>query len=156
MYHKHYPLQKHITQTHHLLHHKQLPTPNPKRKNQQYCILFCVFFKNKSKCSPYTHRRTALEKKLEELRVSEDVRNQKRAELARKETEYIHERRVRLTGHSFDSIRVIGRGAFGEVYFLPPPTPFFSTLTLPSTSPFSHLSLFFLPLWPIPASPIPF
>eukprot|EP00026_Physarum_polycephalum_P006619 Phypoly_transcript_06669.p1 GENE.Phypoly_transcript_06669~~Phypoly_transcript_06669.p1 ORF type:complete len:550 (+),score=109.39 Phypoly_transcript_06669:62-1651(+) len=61
------------------------------------------------------NRRAALEKKLEELRLSEEVRNQKRHELARKETEYIHERRVRLTGHSFDSIRVIGRGAFGEV-----------------------------------------
>jgi serine/threonine protein kinase len=61
------------------------------------------------------NRRMALDLKLEELRVSEEVRNQKRNELARKETEYIHERRVRLTGHSFDSIRVIGRGAFGEV-----------------------------------------
>lgn len=61
------------------------------------------------------NRRAALERKLEELHFSEDVRNQKRRELAKKETEYIHERRVRLTGHSFDSIRVIGRGAFGEV-----------------------------------------
>lgn len=61
------------------------------------------------------NRRVALERKLEELHLSEEVRNQKRKELAKKETEYIHERRVRLTGHSFDSIRVIGRGAFGEV-----------------------------------------
>lgn len=61
------------------------------------------------------NRRVALERKLEELHLSDDVRNQKRRELAKKETEYIHERRVRLTGHSFDSIRVIGRGAFGEV-----------------------------------------
>lgn len=63
-------------------------------------------------------RRVALERKLEELHFSEEVRNQKRRELAKKETEYIHERRVRLTGHSFDSIRVIGRGAFGEVFLL--------------------------------------
>lgn len=60
-------------------------------------------------------RRTVLEKKMEELNLNQDTRNQKRRELDKRETEYIRSRRVRLTSHSFESIKVIGRGAFGEV-----------------------------------------
>lgn len=74
------------------------------------------FYKNLFKSlKERENRRVALERKLEELHLSDDVRNLKRRELDKKETDYIRDRRVRLTGHSFDSIRVIGRGAFGEV-----------------------------------------
>jgi len=36
-------------------------------------------------------------------------------ELAKKETEFIRFRRLRLTHNEFENIRLIGRGAFGEV-----------------------------------------
>ena len=38
-----------------------------------------------------------------------------RRELAKKETEFLRQRRIRLTGRSFESLKIIGRGAFGEV-----------------------------------------
>ncbi|KAF2072955.1 hypothetical protein CYY_005721 [Polysphondylium violaceum] len=60
-------------------------------------------------------RRIFLEKKMEELNLREEQRAIKRRELDKKETEYIKSRRIRLTGHSFESIKIIGRGAFGEV-----------------------------------------
>ncbi|KYQ94452.1 putative protein serine/threonine kinase [Tieghemostelium lacteum] len=60
-------------------------------------------------------RRGFLEKKMEELNLREEQRAMKRKELDKKETEYIKSRRIRLTGHSFDSVKIIGRGAFGEV-----------------------------------------
>ncbi|KAM9969870.1 hypothetical protein ACTFIW_007816 [Dictyostelium discoideum] len=60
-------------------------------------------------------RRCFLEKKMEELNLREEQKSVKRRELDKKETEYIKSRRIRLTGHSFESIRIIGRGAFGEV-----------------------------------------
>jgi len=60
-------------------------------------------------------RRIFLEKKMEELNLREEQRIIKRKELDKKETEYIKSRRIRLTGHSFESIKIIGRGAFGEV-----------------------------------------
>jgi serine/threonine protein kinase len=60
-------------------------------------------------------RRTTLERKMEELGLPEDLRNQKRRELDKRETEYIRLRRLRLTHHSFETIKIIGRGAFGEV-----------------------------------------
>lgn len=37
------------------------------------------------------------------------------SELAKKETEFIRFRRLRLTHNQFENIRLIGRGAFGEV-----------------------------------------
>lgn len=36
-------------------------------------------------------------------------------ELAKKETEFIRFRRLRLTHNEFENIKLIGRGAFGEV-----------------------------------------
>ncbi|EGC28962.1 hypothetical protein DICPUDRAFT_51572 [Dictyostelium purpureum] len=60
-------------------------------------------------------RRCFLEKKMEELNLREEQKAIKRRELDKKETEYIKSRRIRLTGHSFESLKIIGRGAFGEV-----------------------------------------
>jgi len=52
---------------------------------------------------------------MEELKIPDDAREHKRRELDRRETEYIRSRRVRLTNHAFESLKIIGRGAFGEV-----------------------------------------
>lgn len=60
-------------------------------------------------------RRKKLEAKLAEKKVSEDTRTQMRRELAKKENEFLRQRRIRLTGRSFESLKIIGRGAFGEV-----------------------------------------
>jgi hypothetical protein len=38
-----------------------------------------------------------------------------RRELEKKESEFLRQRRTRLSGKAFESIKVIGRGAFGEV-----------------------------------------
>ncbi|EGG25337.1 putative protein serine/threonine kinase [Cavenderia fasciculata] len=60
-------------------------------------------------------RRLYLEKKMEEANLKEEQKSIKRRELDKRETEYIKSRRIRLTGHSFESLKIIGRGAFGEV-----------------------------------------
>jgi hypothetical protein len=56
-----------------------------------------------------------LSDKMSRLNLSSDQIELKMRQLAEKETQYIRSRRVRLTGNTFESIRVIGRGAFGEV-----------------------------------------
>lgn len=56
---------------------------------------------------------------MKELNLSETKRDKLRKELEKKETDFIRIRRMRLTQHSFDTVAVIGRGAFGEV----PATP---------------------------------
>jgi hypothetical protein len=54
---------------------------------------------------------------LAEKKVSEETKSQMRKELAKKENEVLRQRRIRLTGRSFESLKIIGRGAFGEVHF---------------------------------------
>eukprot|EP00069_Balaena_mysticetus_P020642 bmy_12997T0 len=53
--------------------------------------------------SPYTHLDKSLKKKL------------RRSQHARKETEFLRLKRTRLGLDDFESLKVIGRGAFGEV-----------------------------------------
>lgn len=60
-------------------------------------------------------RRMALERKMQEHKLPDDQKSRFRKDLDKKETEFIRLRRVRLTGAAFESIKVIGRGAFGEV-----------------------------------------
>ena len=47
--------------------------------------------------------------------LSEDQKEAKRLEHAQKETEFLRLKRSRLGVDDFDPIKVIGRGAFGEV-----------------------------------------
>lgn len=60
-------------------------------------------------------RRRTLREKMARLNLTPEQVDAKMQQLAAKETQYIRSRRVRLTGNTFESIRVIGRGAFGEV-----------------------------------------
>lgn len=60
-------------------------------------------------------RLRALVERMARLGLSAAAQGDKLALLAEKETQYIRARRVRLTGNTFESICVIGRGAFGEV-----------------------------------------
>lgn len=56
-----------------------------------------------------------LEQKMNERALPPEKREDLLNELAKKETEFIRLRRLRLTKNQFESIRLIGRGAFGEV-----------------------------------------
>jgi serine/threonine protein kinase len=52
---------------------------------------------------------------MDKLSLREEQREAKLAQLARRETEHIRARRIRLAGSAFESIAIVGRGAFGEV-----------------------------------------
>jgi len=60
-------------------------------------------------------RRQQLERQLDERKVSEVDKKRYRDRLFQKETEFIRMRRVRMSADWFESIKLIGRGAFGEV-----------------------------------------
>jgi len=60
-------------------------------------------------------RRASLETRMATKGMDEKKKDKLRKELDKKETNYIRLRRVRLTTRAFDSIAIIGRGAFGEV-----------------------------------------
>lgn len=61
------------------------------------------------------NRRTTLENLMKERNLSDHQKEELLQELAKKETEFIRLRRLRLTQNEFESIKIIGRGAFGEV-----------------------------------------
>lgn len=63
--------------------------------------------------------------------LGQNERDSMLGELAKKETEFIRFRRLRLTHNEFENIKLIGRGAFGEVRsafrsFFPPLSYFFT------------------------------
>ena len=60
-------------------------------------------------------RRSLLEEKMSEKNLQQAERDTMLRELAKKETEFIRFRRLRLTHNEFENIKLIGRGAFGEV-----------------------------------------
>lgn len=65
---------------------------------------FCLFF-----------RRTELERKLETEPGSEERKHRQLAALGRKESQFLRLRRTRLGLDDFVTVKVIGKGAFGEV-----------------------------------------
>jgi len=50
-----------------------------------------------------------------EKRFPEAAREKYRNQLFQMESEFLRLRRVKLTGKAFESLKIIGRGAFGEV-----------------------------------------
>jgi protein-serine/threonine kinase len=60
-------------------------------------------------------RGIALEKKMEEMKLSDKKKDKMRKKLDQKETDFIRLRRLRLSTKAFESVAIIGRGAFGEV-----------------------------------------
>eukprot|EP01111_Echinosteliopsis_oligospora_P017939 TRINITY_DN7979_c0_g1_i1.p1 TRINITY_DN7979_c0_g1~~TRINITY_DN7979_c0_g1_i1.p1 ORF type:complete len:527 (-),score=118.88 TRINITY_DN7979_c0_g1_i1:93-1673(-) len=60
-------------------------------------------------------RRAILEKKMENMKLSLKEQHDLRKELDKKETEYMRFRRRRIDQSDFDTVKIIGRGAFGEV-----------------------------------------
>ncbi len=61
-------------------------------------------------------RSQILEQKMSSLKLSEEEKEKRRKALDKKETELLRLRRMRLSIKSFESVRIIGRGAFGEVH----------------------------------------
>ena len=60
-------------------------------------------------------RRLQLEKKMEQLQLAPAQKERYRKRLYQKESEYTRLQRVRISKNAFETIKVIGRGAFGEV-----------------------------------------
>ena len=54
---------------------------------------------------------------MDEQRLHEDEREDQRRRQATKETDFLRLKRSRLGVDDFESLKVIGRGAFGEVRF---------------------------------------
>ena len=75
---------------------------------QRYGTLFKDIQKRKE-------RRQDLEKKLDRLKLGAAQREHYLDRLYKKESEYTRLRRVRLSKKAFEPLKVIGRGAFGEV-----------------------------------------
>ena len=65
--------------------------------------------------SVHAFRLERLEESLRDEDMSEATKTEKRLQHAVKETEFLRLRRSRLGVDDFDPIKVIGRGAFGEV-----------------------------------------
>lgn len=63
-------------------------------------------------------RKDQLEEDMRKRELSEKEKAQMRKELGRKETVYMRTKRQRLSEKTFDKIKVIGRGAFGEVWIV--------------------------------------
>jgi serine/threonine kinase 38 len=61
------------------------------------------------------NRHEVLEKKLAELKMSDVEKQERRRRHAQRETEFLRLKRTRIGVNDFESIKVIGRGAFGEV-----------------------------------------
>jgi len=60
-------------------------------------------------------RREQLEKTMESMKLSQDVKKQMQLKLEQEETNYARKRRKKLTVNDFETVAIIGRGAFGEV-----------------------------------------
>jgi serine/threonine kinase 38 len=60
-------------------------------------------------------RRRRLEETISRARLSEGDRAERRRELAARETEFLRLKRSKLGAADFEAIKVIGKGAFGEV-----------------------------------------
>ena len=64
----------------------------------------------------FIYRLKRLEDSLRAESVSEETKAEKRLQHAVKETEFLRLKRSRLGVDDFDPLKVIGRGAFGEVF----------------------------------------
>ena len=64
-------------------------------------------------------RLAKLEESLKDEGLSEQQKQEKRLQHAQKETEFLRLKRSRLGVEDFEPLKVIGRGAFGEVNFSP-------------------------------------
>ena len=78
-------------------------------------------------------RKISLERRLQSTGLSEDQKKQERQALEQQERDYVRLQRQRMSSDDFEALKLIGRGAFGEV---PPLLPFtnWSSCTLSDIS----------------------
>jgi hypothetical protein len=69
------------------------------------------------KLSPSILRRTQLEENLNEMVIDDDKKEQVMIRHLQREKELLRQSRKCFTPDDFDTIAIIGRGAFGEVRF---------------------------------------
>ena len=67
----------------------------------------------------FCFRLAKLEETLRDDSLSEQQKHEKRMQHAQKETEFLRLKRSRLGVEDFEPLKVIGRGAFGEVSIFP-------------------------------------
>lgn len=70
-----------------------------------------------SQCGNTICRRWSLERKLADAEVTEEEQNNLLKDLERRETEYMRMQRHKMGVDDFELLTIIGRGAFGEVFF---------------------------------------
>lgn len=80
----------------------------------KYVLLQAVQYR----CIPFiSHcRRIKLERKLQEDALSEEEKVKQREALQQQERDYFRLQRQRLSSNDFEALKLIGRGAFGEVH----------------------------------------
>jgi protein-serine/threonine kinase len=69
-----------------------------------------------SECKDREQRWKDLEQKISSEAWSEERKQRQLASLGRRESEFLRLKRTRLTVDDFNTLKVIGKGAFGEVY----------------------------------------
>ena len=60
-------------------------------------------------------RKISLERRLQSTGLSEDQKKQERQALEQQERDYVRLQRQRMSSDDFEALKLIGRGAFGEV-----------------------------------------
>lgn len=58
-----------------------------------------------------------MERRLQSTGLSEDEKKQERQALEQQERDYVRLQRQRMSSDDFEALKLIGRGAFGEVAF---------------------------------------
>lgn len=61
------------------------------------------------------HRRVELEQELDAGKMSDERKKRRRQQLGKQESQFLRLRRMRLHADDFLTVKVIGKGAFGEV-----------------------------------------
>ena len=74
-------------------------------------------------------RKISLERRLQSTGLSEDQKKQERQALEQQERDYVRLQRQRMSSDDFEALKLIGRGAFGEV---PPPSHVHELSLLPT------------------------
>lgn len=68
-----------------------------------------------NECSDREARRRDIEEKISSKSLSDDKKSRQFATLGKRESEFLRLRRVKLGIEDFNTVKIIGKGAFGEV-----------------------------------------
>eukprot|EP01107_Rhizomastix_libera_P007620 TRINITY_DN22643_c0_g1_i2.p1 TRINITY_DN22643_c0_g1~~TRINITY_DN22643_c0_g1_i2.p1 ORF type:complete len:486 (-),score=108.46 TRINITY_DN22643_c0_g1_i2:64-1521(-) len=91
-------------------------TPDARQLSAATCATIENYYKNYLQAATdRATRRAQLDQRLAVMNAPTAVRESFLTQLCAMETKYLRERRQRLSGNSFELIKVIGKGAFGEV-----------------------------------------